>query len=87
VLAANDCDRLAGVDRDEERGREVRRKVEVAAADCEAHRHPGFDLHETHVGKAFCTQKFMGDILRCGADARGFRQSHSGRFRWSLLGQ
>src|SRR5262249_14121123 len=52
---------------------------------CKGARYPGLDCHIADMGKALCTQQFVGNILGCDADASNFRQADRRRFGRRLL--
>ena len=69
VHAGDDRDLFAGLDRDEQRRREVQREVDLAAGD--QFRLPGAGVghHVADVGEAFLLQQLLGDVLGRDADA------------------
>ena len=81
-------DRLARVDRDQERRREVHAEIDLAArrssaAFVDARLH----AHIADIGEAFGAQQLLGDVLRREADAGSLGDPDRGRFRRPLVGE
>jgi hypothetical protein len=63
----------------------VQRQVHIATPN--RFRHDGRRPYDVlNIGKAFCTQQLVGDILGCDADARVLDKADSRRFRRRILG-
>src|SRR5947209_8804184 len=82
VLACQERNWFAGIDRYDEGWREVRSEVDLAACERQCGRRPGIGCPEADIGKAFRPQQFVGDILGCDANAGDFAQSDGGRLWW-----
>jgi hypothetical protein len=85
VHAGHDRDRLAGIDRDQERRREDHAEIDLAMRDPLRIRNAATGLHVVDIGEAFGTQQLLGDILRGNADAGTPTDADRSRLRWSFV--
>ena len=84
--AGQHCDAFAGINCGYKQCREVQRQIHLTAPN--GFRHIGHWLHDVlNIGKAFCTQQLLGNILRRDTDARIFDEADSCRFWWCFFGK
>ena len=82
-----DRDRHAGIDRDDERRREVQTEVDLAAPRSSRAGSPDRHRHVADIGEAFRAQQLLGHVLRREADAGYLVEADRGRLRRPFVGE